>query len=200
MNYCDLSIKEFCRVLASAESGPGGGSAAALNGAIGAGLVEMALGKTGQEENPIHSTARERLRHLHETLLKLMDEDSLAFAEVSQRMEGNGQKKSGISIEEWNHAVENAIEVPLAIADCCLGVLAEAQECIPSIAQNMLSELTVAAAALQGAIIGAAVTAEANVPLLEIEDKQSEYRHKIKICRLQGAKRATKIIEASKKQ
>ena len=42
----EMTVKEFADVMASDAPAPGGGSASALNGAVGAGLVAMVCGLT----------------------------------------------------------------------------------------------------------------------------------------------------------
>ena len=61
MPLSDLSIREFLDELASPSPAPGGGSAAALAGAIGAALVAMVCRLTIGRKNYLDVSARARI-------------------------------------------------------------------------------------------------------------------------------------------
>lgn len=80
-------VPDFLNELASAEPVPGGGSAAALSGAIGCALMTMvarlSVGKKGYEEFQEELTrARDLLVPMRERFLSLVDEDAESFKRV----------------------------------------------------------------------------------------------------------------------
>ncbi|HEY6359370.1 MAG TPA: cyclodeaminase/cyclohydrolase family protein, partial [Vicinamibacterales bacterium] len=88
MSLATLSISEYARRLASADPTPGGGSASALVGALGASLVSMVAQLTGA--SPKFATIAERMRivagegqRLCASFIAAIDEDVAAFDRVS---------------------------------------------------------------------------------------------------------------------
>ena len=80
-------LPDFLNDLASSAPTPGGGSAAALNGAIGVALMTMVAnltaGKKGYEEfSDELSAVRDRLLPLRERFVSLIDEDAESFKKV----------------------------------------------------------------------------------------------------------------------
>ena len=74
----DLTIEEFLKELASKKPAPGGGSVAALAGALAASLVSKAAMISGDEK------IAEKAERLGKVLLKLVDEDAEAFQRVME--------------------------------------------------------------------------------------------------------------------
>src|SRR5574342_1368552 len=86
-HYSSLTVGELLDAFASNQPVPGGGSAAALAGAVGTSLLIMVAGlpktRTGaQSERDFLDAAAVRLRPLRLTLTDLIDRDSDAYAGV----------------------------------------------------------------------------------------------------------------------
>ena len=86
-SYSTMAVEDLLDAFASNEPVPGGGSAAALAGAVGVSLLMMvaSLPKTrtgAPEEAADLSEAASRLRPLRETLTSLVDQDSEAYQAV----------------------------------------------------------------------------------------------------------------------
>ncbi|MDU2063209.1 MAG: cyclodeaminase/cyclohydrolase family protein [Sporomusaceae bacterium] len=182
MDYINLSVRDFARSLADFSTGPGGGSAAAVMGLLGISLLEMATGGETFAAHQQKITNGERmqllpeLRALHQWLLRLVDQDSAAFAAVLAAQE----KMQTTPVEaELEEAVCGAIEVPLTIASSCLQALQLAEKVVSTIAAPLVSEVSGAAAALGAGIQGAAASAYANLPLLTSTEKRSIYETQI---------------------
>ena len=82
------TINDFLTVLASNAPTPGGGSVAALNGALGAALLEMVcdltIGKEKYKEVwPDLEPIRTELENLREELTESIDRDALAYDKVT---------------------------------------------------------------------------------------------------------------------
>ncbi len=172
----DLSVRGFADLLSSDAPAPGGGSTAALCGALAAGLAAMVASLThGRKEYREHDEAMDTMslkaQRLKEFFLAQIDRDTDAFNEVMAAM--RLPKKS----EEEQQARQAAIEqanrsatlVPFGVVEAC----AEALECAALAAahgnRNSLSDAGVAALALGTAIDGAAMNVRIN--LAGIEDR-----------------------------
>ena len=87
MSFSTLSLHDFIQALASAQPTPGGGSAAAVAGAMGTGLLIMVAGLprtrgNSDEERAELAAVRERLLPLADALERCADHDSEAFNAV----------------------------------------------------------------------------------------------------------------------
>lgn len=126
MNFANQTLKEFVDNIASGEeTAVGGGSVAAISGAIGAALEQMVcnltIGKEGYED------AEETLEEIHsdlnenrDRLFELANEDSAAFKEILsayQMSDGEGRTEA---IED---ATKHATNVPMETAEMCLEVI-----------------------------------------------------------------------------
>ena len=89
MNLAERQINEFCRLLASDAPAPGGGAAAGLSGALGAGLAGMVCSLTvGKEKyadyQQLAHESGEQLKELRTGFFRGMDWDAEAFYTVSR--------------------------------------------------------------------------------------------------------------------
>src|SRR3954469_19877401 len=82
-----MNLRQFCNETLSDSPAPGGGSVAALMGALGASLggmvVNLSAGKRGWDEKLSYfSDWAVKAQQLKDELLRLVDEDTAAFNEV----------------------------------------------------------------------------------------------------------------------
>lgn len=154
----DLPVSTYCQQLSLKVPAPGGGSAAALTGALGAGLVSMvvyySLGKKGPQ---VDEKLKETLKHserLRKRLLVLVDLDAQAYLGVVKARKGSdaAKKKAG----------ERARAVPLEIAQHCY----EALELTPFLVlegnKYLLSDVEVAVELLEAAFKSAMINVRIN--------------------------------------
>jgi formiminotetrahydrofolate cyclodeaminase len=158
-----LTVVEFADALAGGDPAPGGGSAVALAGGLGAALAGMVarltLGRVQYAEHEAEMAAVERradaLRH---ELLAFVDADTLAYTRVMEAYrlpKGTPEEKTlrGAAIQE---GLKGAADVPLATAVACVEVLQLAETACRYGNRNASSDAVVAAllahAALQGAV------------------------------------------------
>ena len=88
MELSELTVAGFTQVLASDAPAPGGGSAAALTGAMGAALTGMVANLTlGRKQYAdcaeFAEAARDRAEQFRMRFLQLMEEDTRAYRQVS---------------------------------------------------------------------------------------------------------------------
>jgi len=87
MKFADLTVARFLEALASSDPTPGGGTAAAVAGAMATSLLVMVTGlaksnSNRDEEKSALAAARQALQPLGTTLASLADADAAAFDEV----------------------------------------------------------------------------------------------------------------------
>lgn len=157
-----LSVHALLDAFASSAPTPGGGSAAALSGAMGASLLAMVAGlpktKTGDAaERTALDTAGRALTDLRQTLESLVDADTRAYDLVTaayKRPKASDDEKAART-EAIQTAMRAATETPLATMRACDCAIREAaavaQAGNPSAASDVFVGVELALAGLRGA-------------------------------------------------
>lgn len=185
----ELSIQDFSRVLGSDSPAPGGGSVAALSGALGADLLcmvcSLSIGKPGCE--PYGEDLSEVLvkaKHLSKSLLNRVDRDTQAFNAVMAAFKlpkatDEEKRKRSDAIQKGYH---DAVLSPLEIARECIEVLTLADKILGKSNLNALSDLGVAAQQANAGVEGAIMNVRIN--LLSIKDETFKGRTSSEISTL----------------
>ncbi len=168
------TVEEFCRVLGSNAPAPGGGSVAALSGALGAELVAMVCRLSrGKEDLLAHqevlATVLDRAEALAVSLLDRVDRDTEAFNGVMAAFKmpkGTDEEKMARSAA-IQAGYQEAVHSPLGIAKECLEVLRLAESCLGKFNLNALSDLGVAAMEAKAGLEGAVMNVRINLPSIK---------------------------------
>ena len=126
MKLAEHSVTDLLAAFRAPEPTPGGGSAAALAGALGASLLAMVAGlpksKAATEEDAARlKAAGARCTELAQTLAGLIDRDSEAYGLVMaayKRPKGTDEEKAARSAA-IQQAFRAAIEAPLDVMRAC---------------------------------------------------------------------------------
>jgi len=176
-----LPVEEFSRVLGSNSPAPGGGSVAALSGALGANLVSMvcslSIGKKDYE--PFDNELAEALKlaqTLSEGLLKRVDLDTEAFNSVMAafKMTKQTEEEKKSRTEAIQTGFKEAVQSPLGIARECLDVLRLANKLLGKSNTNALSDLGVASLQAYAGLEGAIMNVKINIPSIKDTNFVSE--------------------------
>lgn len=179
----DLTVEKFIEETASKAPVPGGGSIAALNGAMAASLVEMVanltIGRRGFEAvagrmSELAATAIDYRRRM----LDNVDRDSAAFDRVMQAFkmpkETEGQQyRRTTAVQE---AFKEAARIPLTVAEEALEILEMAVETVYKGNQNAVTDGAVGVLAARTAVIGALYNVRINLKSINDENYVSKMR------------------------
>jgi len=171
--FRDLTLAAFVERLASADPVPGGGSASAVAGALGASLVAMVAALSeGRPRYAAHAGTHARAgsegRRLVERLLDLADQDAVAYGSFAVAMKlprETGEERAARSAA-MRTAARTAAEVPLACVAACRELLAAADSLAGRSNANAASDLAVAANLGEAAARGAAENVLINLPAM----------------------------------
>ncbi len=183
----ELNVREFCNETLSDSPAPGGGSVAALMGALGASLggmvANLSAGKRGWDDKlEYFSDWAVKAQRLKDELLSLVDEDTAAFNKVMEAFalakESPEEKAArGAAIEE---ATKHAAEVPLKVMETA----ATCYELLAEMAANgnpaSISDVGVGALATRACIEGAALNVRINLGQLEDEKFKAAVFEKVR--------------------
>ena len=126
LNAASLKVEDFLAKLASDQPAPGGGSAAALAGAMAAALTCMVARLTiGRERYAANQQGMirvfDRAGTLQKRLTALVEEDALAYLDVMRAyaLPKSAGAEGALRRSEIQRALRWAAEVPLETAEAC---------------------------------------------------------------------------------
>jgi len=171
-----MDLREFCNETLSDSPAPGGGSVAALMGALGASLggmvANLSAGKRGWDDKlEYFSNWAVKAQQLKDELLALVDEDTAAFDKVMDALalpkESAEEKAARTAAIE--HATKYAAEVPLKVMETA----SKSYELLAEMAEKgnpaSVSDVGVGALATRACIEGAALNVRINLAQLKDE-------------------------------
>ena len=171
-----MNLREFCNETLSDSPAPGGGSVAALMGALGASLggmvANLSAGKRGWDDKlEYFSNWAVKAQQLKDELLSLVDEDTAAFNKVMDAFalskESTEEKAARVAAIE--QATKYATEVPLKVMETA----SKSYELLAEMADKgnpaSVSDVGVGAIATRACIAGAALNVRINLAQLKDE-------------------------------
>src|SRR5947208_1111141 len=172
-----MNVREFCNETLSDSPAPGGGSVAALMGALGASLggmvANLSAGKRGWDDKlEYFSDWAVKAQQLKDQLFSLVDEDTNAFNKVMDAfaLPKNSPEEKAARTAAIEEATNHAAEVPLKVMETA----AKSYELLSEMADNgnpaSVSDVGVGALATRACIEGAAMNVRIN--LGQLKDKK----------------------------
>lgn len=178
--YTHMSIQSFFESLAASTPTPGGGSVAALSGALAASLILMVCNLTIDKKKATHhelSKIKEETTRLRSELLAAVDKDIAAYEAVvacyqlPRKTESDKAKRT----EALQAALVQAVEIPYDIASACSRLLELCQPLTKIGNPNAISDIAVAAYLADAAVQSALCNVEINCK--QITDTEFVHRH-----------------------
>ena len=162
----ERTLRAFSDDLASSAAVPGGGSAAAYAGALGAGLAAM-VGRIAERKDKGDATTAliAEADDLRTDFLRLVDEDSAAFARVSEAMKlpkATDEEKTARK-EQLQSALLAASRVPLEVAKTGRRLLDLCERAVATAPSATVSDIGVGALMGEAALSGAALNVMINL-------------------------------------
>jgi formiminotetrahydrofolate cyclodeaminase len=174
--FRDLTVQAFVDRLASGEPVPGGGSAAAIAGSLGAALVSMVAalseGRQRYEEHAaLHAEVGLAARALADRFLLLADEDAVAYAGFGSatRLPKETASEREARAAAIRQAARAASQVPFRTVEACLETVGLAEALAGRSNRNASSDLEVASLLAVAASHAAAANVYVNLPAIEDE-------------------------------
>ena len=186
MKLTEKSVSNFLDELASNAPAPGGGSVAALSGALGAALVSMVcnltLGKKGYED--VQDDIKDLLAQsegLRKKLSDLLEADVAAYTGYSKaaKMPRATEEEKAERSKAMLAALKVATDVPLSIAETAVKVM---DLCMPAAEKGnkwAVSDAGVAVLMAEAALRSAALNVLINLGTLKDEEFVNDRRAKL---------------------
>ena len=167
----ELSVRGLVERLATSDPAPGGGSAAAMAGAMGAALLHMVIELTvdrpaaeGNEETLLEIRTAAIVRQSE--LLDLAELDANAYDAVvrARRLPRESERDRVARDVQLAAAVREATRIPLTVARAASELLDLAERLAPIGNRNAISDVGVAGLLAAAALRGAALNVQINLP------------------------------------
>jgi methenyltetrahydrofolate cyclohydrolase len=174
--FSDMTVAQFLAALSSPNPTPGGGTAAALAGAMGTSLLVMVAGlakskNNTDEEKAALATARAALEPITARLTQLADADTDAFNAVmaAYRLPKATDDEKTARSAAIQQALRGATEVPLHTLRACADALRHSRTVADVGNPSAESDVGVAIGLLNAAAAGAAANVRINLGGLKDE-------------------------------
>ncbi|MCL2519983.1 MAG: cyclodeaminase/cyclohydrolase family protein [Spirochaetaceae bacterium] len=185
MLLIDYSIKDFTKLLASDAPAPGGGSAAALMGALGISLTNMVgcltAGRAKYAEHEAFMAALlQQAEQLRLEFLAVIDEDTQSFNAVSAvfAMPKETEEEKADRKQAMQVALKGCTEPPLKMMELALAALELTAQAVGKSNTSAASDLGVAALSLKAAVQGAWLNVLINISGINDTAFVERYRQK----------------------
>lgn len=176
MKFADMTVAQLLAALASPEPTPGGGTAAAITGAMGASLLVMVSGlaksKTNtDEEKAALANARASIEPLASRLTQLADADTDAFNAVmaAYRLPKASDDEKAARSRAIQEALTGATIVPLDTLRATVQAIDHGRAVAEHGNRSAASDVGVAIGLLKAAADGAAANVRINLESLKDE-------------------------------
>jgi len=190
----------FVKELSTNSPAPGGGSVAALAGALGAALSSMVAALTHEKKEMLETKPEMDIigveaQTLKDRLTFLVDEDTEAFNKVmdANRMAATNDNEQKIKDKAVEVANKYAIEIPMETAEKCFRVIELAEILVEKGNPNSVSDAGVAAEVALAGVSGACMNVLINLPGIEDEDYCDSKRDQVETI-MEKAESLEKIV------
>ena len=185
MKLAELKTAEFVDLLASDAPAPGGGSAAALEGALGAALTAMVcsltIGKKKYAEfEELAAEAQKKAADLKARFVDVMDRDTEAFNVVSAAfgMPKETDEEKAARSAAIQKGLEGCTKTPFEMMELAVETLELTASILGKSNDSAASDLGVSALSLRAAIQGAWLNVLINIGNLKNKELAEDYRKK----------------------
>jgi formiminotetrahydrofolate cyclodeaminase len=197
----NLKITEYLEKAAAGTAVPGGGSVAALNASLAAGLTEMVanltIGKKGYEAvaDEMHDIAG-RTAELREKLTAAIDRDADAYSAVMAafKLPKATDPEKELRQQEIQKAIKQAALVPLEVANHAVKVIDLAGRAVNSGNKNAVTDGVVAAMNARTAALAALYNVKINLVSIEDDEFVEELTRKINNLEQQAKSKEQEIL------
>ncbi len=198
-----MNLREFCNETLSDSPAPGGGSVAALMGALGASLggmvANLSAGKRGWDDKlEYFSDWAVKAQQLKDELLSLVDEDTAAFNKVMDAfaLPKEAAEEKAARAAAIEQATKYAAEVPLKVMETA----SKSYDLLAEMAERgnpaSVSDVGVGALATRACIEGAALNVRINLAQLKDEKFKGVLEEKVRSVCAHSVAKFTEISQA----
>lgn len=182
MDFSHKSVAEFCETISAETSAPGGGSVAAVTGALAASLAAMAA-RFSREQWEDAAGAVAQAEALKARLLPLAEEDARVYESVLLALRMPREVEEEVRDAAIGDALSRAADVPMAIAEASLDVATLAAELAERGNPNLNGDAATAVFLAEAAVRASANLVEINLATREGDERLERARELVEMVR-----------------
>jgi formiminotetrahydrofolate cyclodeaminase len=182
LDFSHKSVAEFCETISAETSAPGGGSVAAVTGALAASLAAMAA-RFSREQWEDAAGAVAQAEALKARLLPLAEEDARVYESVLLALRMPREVEEEVRDAAIGDALSRAADVPMAIAEASLDVATLAAELAERGNPNLNGDAATAVFLAEAAVRASANLVEINLATREGDERLERARELVEMVR-----------------
>jgi len=197
----EMKVNDFVDEVSRESPAPGGGSIAALSGALGAALSSMVsnltANKRGSEDvDEILNEAAEKAQKIKDELVKAVDSDTKAFNDYmeARRLPKKTEEQKKIRYEAMQNGLKNAVLVPLNTARLSLMVIKLALTVAKYGNPNSITDVGVGAQSAFTGVVGGILNVLINLKDIDDHKFVSDIKEECEELKRNAEKELNKVI------
>jgi len=196
------SVVEFVDVTASKEPVPGGGSVAALSGAIAAALGEMVANLTIGKKKYVE--VEEEMKEIAEVMagkrkdfIDFVDEDACSFDDVMKafKMPKETDEEKAARTAKIQEGTKYAASVPLKVAKAAYGIMDMCEAVVVKGNKSAVTDGAVAAMMARTAVLSALYNTKINLGSIKDEDFVAKMTAEVNELEQNAIRREKEILD-----
>ncbi len=200
----NLTINEFAKIVASDSPVPGGGSIAALCGALSAALSEMVANLTVTKKK--YADSREEMNDiiskaslLRDKLLNYIEEDSLAYKKVMEayKLPKETEEEKCLRLERIQEGLKVAASVPLEVAETSFEIFPLVEAVVLRGNSSSVTDALVGAMMARTGVLSAILNIRINLESIKDDEFVRVLKEKADILEEKANQFEKKILELS---
>lgn len=200
----NMTINEFAKIVASESPVPGGGSIAALCGALSAALSEMVANLTVGKKK--YAECKEEMTEiineaslLREKLLNFIEEDSLAYNKVVEayKLPKESEEEKSFRLLKIEEGLKIAASVPLKVAETSFEILPLTEALVKRGNKNSVTDALVGAMMARTGVLSALLNIRINLDSIKDDEFVKELKAKADFLENETNAYEKKILELS---
>lgn len=185
MKLMELTVNDFVNELGDSSPAPGGGSAAALAGVLGASLCVMVanltIGKRKYQDTWVQmEKIKEKSEAIAQIFARLVDRDANAYNKVvaALRLSKSTEAKKKTRQDAIQEATIEAAWVPMKTLEAAVRLMDPVKAVLQNGNPNCITDVGVAAQFMRSAAMGAAYNVLINLPVIGDETLKRDLKKK----------------------
>lgn len=198
----EMKLTDFVDEVSRESPAPGGGSIAALSGALGASLSSMVsnltANKRGSEKvDEILNDAADKCQIIKENLVKAIDADTNAFNEYmdARRLPANSDAEKEIRNSAMQNGLKNAVMVPFHTAEESAKVIELAEITAKNGNPNSITDVGVGAQMAFSGVLGGIYNVLINLKDIKDNDFCNEMSSKCEQLKIESQQKLSNVLE-----
>lgn len=199
----EMKLTDFVDEVSRETPAPGGGSIAALAGALGAALSSMVSNLTANkrgsdpETDKLLNDAADKCQEIKNTLVKAIDDDTNAFNDymAARRLPNKTSEERKIREEAMQNGLKQAVRVPLNTAQLSYQAIEIAQTVAKHGNPNSITDVGVGAQCAYTGVLGGIYNVLINLKDIKDENFNSEMRKTCEELKTKAQEKLAEVLE-----